>query len=40
MDDDGFDDVAEGHLVLKIHNLGKKRTLLIDPDNGVVERKD
>ncbi len=40
MDDDGFDDVAEGHLVLKIHNLGKKRTLLIDPDKGVVEKED
>ena len=40
MDDDGFDDVAEGHLVLKRTNLGKKRTLLIDPDYGVVGKQD
>ena len=32
MDDTGFDDVAEGLLVLKFRNLGKKRTLLIHPD--------
>ena len=38
MDGEGFDDVAEGSLVLKILNSGKKRTLLLDPDKGVVEK--
>ena len=40
MDGDGFDDVAEGSLVLKIRNLGKKRTILLDPDKGVVKKND
>ena len=35
MDSEGFDNVNEGHLVLKIPNLGQKRILLIDPDKGV-----
>ncbi len=38
MDQDGFDDVAEGSLVLKILNVGKKRTLLINPEGGVTEK--
>jgi len=37
MDNDGFDDVAEGNLVLKIRNSGKIRTLIIDPDKGLTE---
>ena len=40
MDDDGFDDVSEGHLVLKILNLGKNRTLLLDPNKGVISKED
>ena len=40
MDGEGFDDVNEGHLVLKILNLGQKRTLLIDPDKGVSKKED
>ena len=40
MDGIGFDDVAEGHLVLKILNLGQKRTLLIDPDEGVSKKQN
>ena len=40
MDGEGFDDVNEGHLVLKILNLGKKRILLIDPDTGVSRKVD
>ena len=40
MDGDGFDDVNEGHLVLKVFNLGQKRTLLIDPDKGVSKKED
>jgi len=39
MDDVGFDDVAEGLLVLKIINFAKKRYLLIHPDKGLIERK-
>ncbi len=39
MDDEGFDDVAEGLLVLKIKDFGKKRTLLLHPDIGVLEKK-
>ncbi len=38
MDQDGFDDVAEGSLVLKIINAGKKRTLLINPEGGVIKK--
>ena len=38
MDQDGFDDVAEGSLVLKILNAGKKRTLLINPEGDVTEK--
>ena len=38
MDQDGFDDLAEGSLVLKIFNAGKKRTLLINPEGGVTEK--
>ena len=38
MDQDDFDDVAEGSLVLKILNAGKKRTLLINPEGGVTEK--
>ena len=37
LDQDGFDDVAEGSLVLKILNAGKKRTLFINPESGVTE---
>lgn len=37
MDNDGFDDVAEGNLVIKIRNSGKKRTLILDPDKGLTE---
>ena len=40
MDQDGFDDVAEGSLVLKILNAGKKRTLLINPEGGVTEKNN
>ncbi|MDG1486908.1 MAG: FecR family protein, partial [SAR324 cluster bacterium] len=40
MDGEGFDDVTEGHLVLKILNLGRKRTLLLDPDKGVSIKED
>ncbi|MBC8220246.1 MAG: FecR domain-containing protein, partial [Proteobacteria bacterium] len=40
MDGEGFDDVNEGHLVLKVINLGQKRTLLIDPDKGVSKKED
>ena len=40
MDGEGFDDIAEGSLVLKIRNLGKKRTILLDPDKGVVKKND
>lgn len=40
MDQEGFDDVAEGSLVLKIVNSGKKRTLLLDAEEGVIEKKD
>ena len=40
MDGDGFDDVNEGHLVLKVLNLGQKRTLLIDPDKGISRKVD
>jgi hypothetical protein len=40
MDGKGFDDVAEGHLVLKILNLGQNRTLLIDPDEGVSKKQN
>ena len=40
MDGEDFDDVAEGHLVFKILNLGKKRTLLIDPENGVSKKEE
>ena len=40
MDQDGFDDVAEGSLVLKIFNAGKKRTLLINPEGGVTEKNN
>lgn len=40
MDGEGFDDVTEGHLVLKILNLGRKRTLLLDPDKGVSKKED
>ncbi len=38
MDQDGFDDVAEGSLVLKILNAGKKRTMLINPEGDVTEK--
>jgi hypothetical protein len=37
MDEDGFDDVAEGNLVLKIRNTDKIRTLILDPDKGLTE---
>ena len=37
MDQEGFDDVAEGSLVLKILNAGKKRTLLINPEGGLIK---
>jgi len=40
MDGEGFDDVTEGHIVLKILNLGRNRTLLIDPDKGVSKKED
>ena len=40
MDQDGFDDVAGGSLVLKILNSGKKRTLLINPEGGVIENNN
>ena len=38
IDEEGFDDVAEGLLVLKIKNFRKKRTLLLHPDRGIVEK--
>jgi len=38
MDQDGFDEVAEGSLVLKILNAGNKRTLLINPEGSVKEK--
>jgi len=40
MDEDGFDDVAEGNLVLKIRNSGKIRTIILDPDKGITENND
>jgi len=40
MDQDGFDDVAEGSLVLKILNADKKRTLLINPEGSVTEKNN
>ena len=40
MDQDGFDDVAEGSLVLKILNAGKKRKLLINPEGGVINKNN
>ena len=40
LDQEGFDDVAEGSLVLKILNAGKKRTLLINPEGGVIENNN
>jgi len=39
IDDSGFDDVAEGFLVLKILDYGKKRYLLLHPEKGVVEKQ-
>ena len=39
MDQDGFDEVAEGSLVLKILNAGKNKTLLINTDGSVIEKK-
>ena len=39
MDQDGFDEVAEGSLVLKILNASNKRTLLINPEGNVIEKK-
>jgi len=39
LDEEGFDDVADGLLVLKIKDFGKKRTILLHPDMGVVEKK-
>lgn len=39
VDDEGFDEVAEGLLVLKIKNYRKKRTILIHPDRGIFEKK-
>ena len=40
MDEDGFDDVAEGNLVLKIRNSSKIRTIILDPDRGLIENND
>jgi len=40
MDQDGFDDVAEGSLVLKILNAGNKRTLIINPEGSVTEKSN
>ena len=40
LDQEGFDDVTEGSLVLKILNAGKKRTLLINPERGVIEKNN
>ncbi|MBC8257642.1 MAG: FecR domain-containing protein [SAR324 cluster bacterium] len=40
IDDEGYDDVAEGTLVFKIRNIGKRRTLLLDPDKGLIEKRD
>ena len=40
MDQDGFDDVAEGSMVLKILNLGIKRRLLINPEGSVIEKNN
>ena len=40
MDQDGFDDVAEGSLVLKILNADEKRTLLINPEGSVTEKNN
>ena len=39
MDQDGFDEVAEGSLVLKILNAGKNKTLLINTEGSVTEKK-
>ena len=38
MDQDGFDEVAEGSLVLKILNASNKRTLVINPEGSVTEK--
>ena len=40
LDQEGFDDVAEGSLVLKILNAGKKRTLLINTEGSVTEKNN
>ena len=40
MDQDGFDDVAEGSLVLKMLNTAKKRTLIINPEASVREKNN
>tara|TARA_Y100001970_G_C14192919_1_gene836404 strand:- start:345 stop:1331 length:987 start_codon:yes stop_codon:yes gene_type:complete len=39
MDNEGFDDVAEGLLVLKIKKFRKKRNLLLHPDRGLINNK-
>ncbi len=38
MDQDGFDDVAEGSLVLKILNADSKRKLIFNPDGNLIEK--
>ena len=39
MDDIGFDDVGEGMMVLRVVNGQRKRLLLIDPKNDLIEKR-
>ncbi len=40
IDQDGFDDVAEGSLVLKILNVGDKKTLIINPEGKLTKKNN
>ena len=39
LDNEGFEDVAEGLLVLKIKNFKKTSSILIHPNKDLVEKK-
>ena len=39
MDDIGFDDVGEGMMVLRVVNGQRKRSLLIDPQSDLIEKR-
>ena len=40
MDEDGFDDVAEGNLVLKVLNSNKIHSIILDPEKGLKRKND